>query len=88
VVVPTRRTSTPRAEASPKAAATWSSPTRAAICSTRSPASEGRGQAGYAYIGYGDLDRSHPWTDGLYKRARQMFDPVGLGYPLLMERDQ
>ena len=25
---------------------------------------------------------------GLYKRARQMFDPVGLGYPLLMERDQ
>ena len=22
------------------------------------------------------------------KRARQMFDPVGLGYPLLMERDQ
>jgi hypothetical protein len=43
---------------------------------------------GFSYVGYGDLDRSHPWTDGLYKRARQMFDPVGLGYPLLMERDQ
>jgi hypothetical protein len=43
---------------------------------------------GYAYVGYSDLDRTHPWTDGLYKRARQMYDPVGLGYPLLMERDQ
>jgi len=43
---------------------------------------------GFAYVGYSDLDRSHPWTQGLYKRARQMFDPVGLGYPLLMERDQ
>jgi hypothetical protein len=42
----------------------------------------------HAYVGYADLDRSHPWTAGLYKRARQMFDPVGLGYPLLMERDQ
>src|SRR4051794_35405269 len=42
----------------------------------------------YSYVGYADLDRNHPWTDGLYKRARQMFDPVGLGYPLLMERDQ
>ncbi len=43
---------------------------------------------GFAYVGYSDLDRAHPWTQGLYKRARQMFDPVGLGYPLLMERDQ
>ncbi|MGH2806638.1 MAG: hypothetical protein ACRDKT_05125 [Actinomycetota bacterium] len=43
---------------------------------------------GYAYVGYSDLDRSHPWTNGLYDRARQTFDPVGLGYPLLMERDQ
>jgi len=43
---------------------------------------------GFAYVGYADLDRSHPWTEGLYKRARQMFDPVGLGAPLLMERDQ
>jgi Zinc carboxypeptidase len=42
----------------------------------------------YSYVGYADLDRDHPWTKGLYKRARQMFDPVGLGYPLLMERDQ
>jgi hypothetical protein len=43
---------------------------------------------GFAYVGYSDLDRTHPWTRGLYQRARQMFDPVGLGYPLLMERDQ
>ena len=45
-------------------------------------------EKGFAYVGYSDLDRSHPWTEGLYPRARQMFDPVGLGYPLLMERDQ
>ena len=45
-------------------------------------------QKGYAYVGYSDLDRSHPWTNGLYDRARQTYDPVGLGYPLLMERDQ
>ena len=43
---------------------------------------------GYAYVGYSDLVRPHPWTEGLYDRARQTFDPVGLGYPLLMERDQ
>lgn len=43
---------------------------------------------GYAYVGYTDLNRSHPWTNGLGDRARQTFDPVGLGYPLLMERDQ
>jgi hypothetical protein len=43
---------------------------------------------GYAYVGYSDLDRTHPWTEGLYDRARQTYDPVGLGYPLLMERDQ
>lgn len=43
---------------------------------------------GYAYVGYSDLDRTHPWTNGLYDRARQTYDPVGLGYPLLMERDQ
>jgi hypothetical protein len=41
-----------------------------------------------SYVGYSDLDRGHPWTRGMYKRARQTFDPVGLGYPLLMERDQ
>lgn len=45
-------------------------------------------QKGYAYVGYSDLDRTHPWTKGLYDRARQTYDPVGLGYPLLMERDQ
>lgn len=45
-------------------------------------------ERGYAYVGYADLDRTHPWTDGLYDRARQMYDPVGLGRPLLMERDQ
>jgi hypothetical protein len=41
-----------------------------------------------AYVGYSDLDRGHPWTKDLYLQARQMYDPVGLGYPLLMERDQ
>jgi hypothetical protein len=50
------------------------------------PAGSVRG--GAAYLGYSDLDRKHPWTHGMYKRARQTFDPVGLGYPLLMERDQ
>ena len=43
---------------------------------------------GFAYVGYSDLDRSHPWTSGLHKRARQMFDPVGIGFPLMMARDQ
>lgn len=42
----------------------------------------------HAYVGYSDLIRSHPMTEGLYERARQMFDPIGLGYELLMERDQ
>ena len=42
----------------------------------------------FSYVGYSDLDHSHPWTQGLYKRARQLYNPVGLGYPLLMERDQ
>lgn len=42
----------------------------------------------HAYVGYADLDRTHPMTAKLYDRARQMYDPVGLGYPLLMERDQ
>ena len=42
----------------------------------------------HAYVGYADLDFEHAWTKGLGPRARQMFDPVGLGYPLLMERDQ
>ena len=45
-------------------------------------------RAHHSYVGYADLDRSHPMTTDLYDRARQMFDPVGLGYTLLMERDQ
>jgi hypothetical protein len=50
------------------------------------PAESVRGH--HAYVGYADLDREHPWAEGLGPRARQMYDPVGLGYPLLMERDQ
>jgi hypothetical protein len=50
------------------------------------PAESVRGH--HAYVGYADLDVDHPWAEGLGPRARQMFDPVGLGYPLLMERDQ
>jgi hypothetical protein len=45
-------------------------------------------QKHYSYVGYSDLIREHPMTEGLYERARQMFDPIGLGYELLMERDQ
>lgn len=40
-----------------------------------------------AYVGYADLDRNHPMTEGLPERARQTYDPIGLGYELLMERD-
>ena len=40
------------------------------------------------YVGFSDLDRKNPITDGLPRLARQSYDPVGLGYPLLMERDQ
>lgn len=45
-------------------------------------------ERGFAYVGYSDLVREHPWVRGLHDRARQTYDPVGLGYPLLMERDQ
>ncbi len=45
-------------------------------------------QERFAYVGYSDLDRTKPLTEGLYDRARQMFAPGGIGYPLLMERDQ
>jgi len=41
----------------------------------------------FGYVGYSDLQRSHPWTHDLLVTARQMYDPTGLGYPLLMERD-
>lgn len=41
----------------------------------------------FGYVGYSDLDRSDPMTSGLSPLARQMYDPVGLGFPLLMQRD-
>ena len=42
----------------------------------------------YAYVGYVDRIDDHPWWEGTYKRGRQTYGPVGLGFPLLMERDQ
>lgn len=42
---------------------------------------------GRGYVGYSDLQRTHPLTHDLLVTARQMYDPTGLGYPLLMERD-
>jgi hypothetical protein len=42
---------------------------------------------GYGYVGYADLDLADPLTKGLTKYARQTYDPIGLGYPTLMERD-
>lgn len=44
-------------------------------------------QLRFGYVGYSDLNRNHPWTHDLLVTARQMYDPTGLGYPLLMERD-
>ena len=41
----------------------------------------------FAYVGYSDLDRSHPLTKGLLATAWQTFAPTPIGYPLLMERD-
>ena len=41
----------------------------------------------WGYVGYSDLDRSHPLTNGLLATAWQMFAPSPIGYPLLMERD-
>lgn len=41
----------------------------------------------YGYIGYSDLDRREPMTSGLSPLARQTYDPIGLGFPLLMQRD-
>jgi len=41
----------------------------------------------YGYVGYADLDHSSPYTAGLSSYARQTYDPIGLGYPVLMERD-
>ena len=42
----------------------------------------------FAYVGYVDRVDGHPWWDGTYARGRQTYGPVGLGFPLLMERDQ
>ena len=41
----------------------------------------------WGYVGYADLDRSHPLTEGLLATAWQTFAPTPIGYPLLMERD-
>lgn len=41
----------------------------------------------YGYVGYADLDRSHPLTEGLLATAWQTYAPTPIGYPLLMERD-
>ncbi|MGH2755193.1 MAG: hypothetical protein ACRDLB_12285, partial [Actinomycetota bacterium] len=41
----------------------------------------------FAYVGYSDLDRSHPLTEGLLATAWQTYAPTPIGYPLLMERD-
>jgi hypothetical protein len=41
----------------------------------------------HGYVGYADLDRSHWLTNGLSQYAKQTYDPVGIGYPTLMERD-
>src|SRR4051812_20532374 len=42
---------------------------------------------GYGYVGYADLDFGDALTKGIPKYARQTYDPIGLGYPTLMERD-
>jgi hypothetical protein len=42
----------------------------------------------FAYVGYVDRVDAHPWWQGTYDRGRQTYGPVGLGFPLLMERDQ
>jgi hypothetical protein len=44
-------------------------------------------QRRWGYVGYSDLKRNHPLTHDLLVTARQTYDPTGLGYPLLMERD-
>lgn len=41
----------------------------------------------WAYVGYADLDRSHPLTKDLLATAWQTYAPTPIGYPLLMERD-
>ena len=41
----------------------------------------------WGYLGYADLDHSDPLTKDLPSTARELYDPVGLGYPLNMSRD-
>src|SRR4051794_35276804 len=41
----------------------------------------------FGYVGYADLNLSDPLTAGITKYSRQMYDPIGLGLPTLMERD-
>jgi hypothetical protein len=41
----------------------------------------------WGYVGYSDLDRSHPLTKGVLATAWQMYAGTPIGYPLLMERD-
>ncbi|MBW3665848.1 MAG: hypothetical protein KY469_22415 [Actinobacteria bacterium] len=40
-----------------------------------------------SYVGYADLVDDHWLTEDLHSWARQTYDPIGLGYPILMERD-
>jgi hypothetical protein len=42
---------------------------------------------GFGYVGYADLDRSHPLTKDLLATAWQTYAPTPIGFPLLMERD-
>ena len=41
----------------------------------------------WGYLGYADLDHNDPLTKDLPSTARELYDPVGLGYPLNMARD-
>lgn len=41
----------------------------------------------WGYVGFADLDRSHPLTKDLLATAWQTYAPTPIGYPLLMERD-
>lgn len=41
----------------------------------------------YGYVGYADLDHDDALAQGLPPSGRLLYDPVSLGYPLLMNRD-
>ena len=49
--------------------------------------SDGDVDRGVGYVGYLDLVEGASLTEGLPDRMRQAYDPIGLGYPVLMERD-